>query len=334
MKPKLIIVIAALAALGLAACERDYDPGEKWRGKYRPQVVVNSIICPDSAIRITCVWSRRDDDRSDYKPVRGISGQVMEDGVAVATFAGADSLIETGYFPHAGKKYSLRLSVPDYGEVSADTYIPHPPTATARYNGKRTGDWHMTYYHFGLTPITDAGDVRAVWIIASTQMGDDPLEMTKEHYCNSGYVDPLNGVRDDDAVAAKGSNIGYEYYLRIPRANIAPVGAIAFSIWASEYYTKYIPPEEWPKDEEGFPVRPDDEHVYLSNFYVRVIAPSDDFDEYFRDVYRQQIYNYDPDLPLLDEVVYVHNNIRNGLGIFAGYSAATTVIPYEPEPEQ
>lgn len=237
-------------------------------------------------------------------------------GVVVASFADAEGRIETGYYPHAGKTYTLRLTVPDYGEVSAQTRIPQAPRATARYTEKRNGRWHSAYYHFNVSSVAVGDDVRAAWIMVNKQFDDQKPDRANEYYSRSGYADQLNGVRDDDDVAARGSNIGFEEYLRFPRKNIAAADDIQFSISGYDKGYKRVDYDydDLPLDEQGWPIIPEREYIYLSCFYVQVIAPSDDYDKYHRDVYRQHLYNYDTGIPLLEETVYVYNMYRQRSG--------------------
>ena len=313
--------------LWINGCTQNYDVGNNLKDSFSPKVVVNSVICPDSLIRVKCYWSRRYDDAGGFRAVESFSGELLEDGKRVAAFDNASEEVLIDYRPVAGRKYGLTINVPDYGMVTASTYIPLLPTAVISFKESRRE--FLWYHHFNVSAISQQEPGRAVWIICYEEYDDgSALSRSSELYCNNVFIDQINGVRDDMDVIARGSNIGYEKFIRITSKNIDMASDISFSIWASPGYTDYSDWEDPQYDENGYPIY---KYVYLKYLYVNVIAPSDDYDKYYRSLYKQELYNYDPDMPLFDETVNVYSNIENGLGIFAGYSATTYAHKYEME---
>ena len=261
----------------------------------------------------------------DFRPVESFSGELREDENVIAAFEKASEEILIDYHPVAGKKYELRVHVPGYGKVKASTHVPLPPRADAIYTGERWAGRYDLYHHFNITSISPQEPGRAVWITAYSQYDDGSiLGPSSELYCNNGFIDQINGVRDDMDAMARGSNIGYEKFIRVPFKNIGRTGDISFSFDASEKQS-LMPPYPLPDDWDCSQL----EELPLKYLYVSVIAPSDDYDRYFRSLYKQELYNYDPDMPLFDETVNVYSNVENGLGIFAGYSTSTYTHKYE-----
>ena len=324
MKSLILNAILSFCVFWGISCTQNYNIDSDLKDSFTPKVVVNSIICPDSLIRVKCYWSRRYDEAKDFEAVEVFSGELREERNTIATFKDISGEILLDRYPVAGKTYELRITVPDYDEVRASTYVPLPPGATVSYKESRGG--FMLYHHFNISAISQQEPGRAVWITTHALWGESMLRDGYTYYCNNPFLDQLNAANDEMDNVASGSNVSHDRFIRIPSKNICLAGDISFSFMASDTQTYYPPnpdPEDWDwSQREEWP---------LTYLYVNVIAPSDDYDKYFRSLYKQELYNYDPDMPLFDETVNVYSNIENGLGIFAGYSAATYAHKYETE---
>lgn len=327
---RLLQSLFIIPILLFSECVCDYDIDQRLKKSLVSKVVVNSIICPDSLIRIKCYWSRRYDDTADYRIVESFSGKILEEGVEIASFSDVSGEVLTDRHPVTGKKYELKITIPGYGDVSAATNIPLAPRANIAFKESKAAGRYGLYHHFNVSSIGLTVPARAVWINASLLYGDDYLCDASTYYCNNPFLDQINAANDPMDNTASGSNISFGGgFMRIPYKNIALAGDIAFSFSGGERQYPPVPyplPEEWNWEQY--------EELPLTWLYVNVTAPSDDYDKYFRSLYKQWLYNHDPDLPFLEEIVPVYSNIQNGLGIFAGYNSVSLHHKYNIEEGQ
>ncbi len=138
-------------------------------------------------------------------------------------------------------------------------------------------------------------------------------------FCNNPYIDNVNRAEEVDLT---GESIYLEYRtgdpmyystLRLAQSYIAK--CTSFKI-ASEYVYEY---ENYDNDTKS---------DYLSHVRLVAISPSDDFDRYQKSAYQQAegIYYFDM-TPISFDEVRVYTNVKNGLGIFAGYSRSVVDMP-------
>lgn len=310
---KCLFLLCALICFG---CTYDYEINDDIKN-FKPKVVVNSIIHPNEPIKAVLFWSRHYTERGDFKKVSTFDAELYEDGVLVAQTVAADSIMETTVHPKVGKKYRLKITVPNYGEVTAETYIPAPTAISATYLANKDGGYGK-YQHVRIEQLVASDEFRAVWVRCFGEYENGDIEECDDLYSNSPFPDQINAVLDSDEATARGSNVGFEYFIRVPYQNLGLVLPLDFSVWLYNETMRSTDHNDPPLDEEGNPIWT---LTYKLNFvHVEVLTPSDDYDKYFKTRYKQSLYDYAPDLPFVSEIVPVYCNIQNGLGIFAGYS--------------
>lgn len=317
MKPHLFL----LCTLICFGCNYDYDMNDN-PADFKPQVVVNSIINPDEPVTAVLFWSRHYTEKGDFKQVKKFDAELYEDDALVAQERGADSVFTTTIHPKIGKRYRLKITVPNYGEVTAETHIPTPANASATYVATK-GSPYRTYQHVRVDAITAVERSRAVWVRCLGVYKNEEEDKEEEEECtdlysNSPFPDQINAVLDSDDATYKGSNVGFEYFIRVPYQNLGMIAPLDFSVWLTSNISVSTDRENPPLDETGEPIW----YIYYKLNVVRVdvITPSDDYDKYTKTRYKQSLYDYQPDLPFVSEIVPVYSNVQNGLGIFAGYS--------------
>ena len=286
--------MAALCAAVLSSCiEVDYD----FKGKeFAPRVVVNALITPQEDFSVQLFWSgtyTSEDMR--FEPVSGAEIRLLENGSEVVRCsAAADGGTNTAFRASAGRRYRLEVSVPGYGDLSAETTVPDAPkvrVAHAMYKG-----W---YRHFDMDGLEMPADAKALWIRGVSRYldpytGRGDISDIGEYYTASLFVDQLNGANDAYEADEKGSTIDFERFLRISRENCKAALPLRFSVFGA--------PEE-------------NMHTF------RIIAASDTYDRYFRSRYKQELNSaWDAEENPFVEQITVYSNISNGLGIFAGYN--------------
>lgn len=312
-----------LMLLLFCGCEHDYDIGGD--GEFTPEVVVNSMISPDGPIIVELFWSIPAGEVKDswsefpYPPVETFSLTLIEDGNVLLDAAGfRGGFADTGIVPVCGRTYAVEIDVPGYGRVTAQTSIPEMSSCRFEFM-KRKGD----YTHFSVNDIVSVTDCLSYWIFLRSEYQGEAPEGISEIYSINPYVDQINAVFDSWEMDQRESNIGFEEFIRIPRRNLSAAQPLYFSLRLWKNHTPDYNWEDLPEDEWGNKTWPDP--VPLRRVILDLVAPSDDFDQYHKTLYKQNAYG--GFAPFVFEVLHVYSNIENGIGIFAGY--AQNSIYYE-----
>ena len=311
-------------------CQYDYDINDDIKD-FKPSVVVNGLINPDSTIKIELFWSKHHTDiKNGYKYVVEFSAELYENGTLIKEEECYEGVWKIEYYPKEGYTYSVKFTVPNYGEVEAKTYIPTKADVKAKYTKSAE-----RYQYVTIEQISPNEKMRAVWIRNYGEYkreNRDKIEYVYEPYqyeCENVFMDQINAVLDVYYDGDSGAgDVGFEDFMRIPYSNISASLPVCFSskIFNSNYVDNTD--EDAPVDEWGDPIPVD---ALLAQIRVEVLSPSYNYDKYFKDIYKQEVYGYSPDLPFFGEMVNVHCNIENGIGIFAGYSSTmlTLTLPIE-----
>lgn len=324
------IALLLLPIIACISCKYDYDIGSEFTN-FKPKVVLNSIITPDSVIKIDLVWSKQYLDKTDdYQKVEKFDAELYEDGVLIEKGEYQDGLMLTSIFPKEGKSYNIKINVPNYGEVKAKTNIPKPINTTAHYKQALGSSKWSTYHHIEVSSIAPQERVRSAWIRTYAEyMIENETEIyeikrSNDLYSNNAFAYQLNAVTDKYEVAYKGSEIGYEFFMRIPYVNISNSLPVNFSVlhYLEANYTHMAGENEW-----GYPIY-ENKKALLKTVCVEVTSPSDDYDKHCKSRYKQTILD-SPDLPFFIETVNVYSNVENGLGIFAGCSVTLIKLAIE-----
>ena len=319
----LTLIIISLFA---TSCEYDYDVDKHFGTDFTPQVVLNSIINPDSTIKANIFWTKKNSDTSEFKRVAYTDVKLYKNGALILETESIDGKLNTNVYPEAGATYKMELIVPDYGVVTAKTYIPQPPSSSLKLTKIVEGYSHYnTYCHMEIANLTLNEKRRSVIIKSNGIYEHGVREDSRNYYIDNALCDQFNATNDPFDVAERGSNISHEEYLRVPYANISAALPLNFSIagFGTIYTNIIIGEDEW-----GYPLYEYTEYK-CTDIKVNVISPSDEYDKYLKSAYQQDAFDFD--MPIFNEPIPVHSNVENGLGIFAGYTATTLNIELDTE---
>lgn len=284
MKINRLLSMAVLITVILSSCEVDYDFEDK---DLKRRVVINALITPQEEFVVRLNWSGTYTDGTKFKAVADAEIRLYEDNTEVVNCrAERQGVTTTGFTPTAGRHYRLVVTVPNYGELTGETDIPHAPLASLTYALHK--GW---YRHFDMTELTVAQDAKAVWIRGKRKYKG--FTDVFEYYTTSAFVDQINGANDASEANDKGSTVNFEQFLRIPFENCKAVVPLRFSVFGAE----------------------DEKHVF------QVITASDTYDRYMKSRYKQEL-NTEwgaEENPFVEQIT-VYTNINNGLGVFAGYN--------------
>ncbi len=307
------------------ACEYDYNSNMEVA---IPKVVVNSYINPDSVIVVDLFWSGNVSNRGsgiEYDHVEQFDAKIYENGNVIFDATNLDSTIVTNLYPKEGASYRLEVQVPNYGEVSAETSIPRAPAVNVEMTESRGEGF--AYDHFRVNTIELPDSIRAIYVKSSVHYDHDyekdfAPKNNDYYYATNAYCDQTNTFIDNYDTGITGSSIYFDYYIRVPYIHLSAALPLSYSVmqkgdYFEEVYSGVV--DEWGNE--------DYEVLWFSptHYMVNVIAASSEYDKYVKSSYQQNNYN-----AMSPEIFVIHfpinSNIKNGLGVFAGYSATTVKI--------
>ncbi len=333
------LLLLTLAILSLTACS--YQATFEMPGGFKPKVVLNSFISPKSTIKVDFYWSRlaNDDTQEKQNPPRGIA-TLFEDGKQIASedirVSDAENISSRATFdctPLAGHTYSIVANIEYYGEVSATTYVPKSCDFSAKiakqeliedYNYMHTAGIHTT-----ISDVVPHDNLRSVWfytfgVMTNLTTQTERIERTNYGilFCDNPYVDNVNRV---DEVDLTGEYQYLEYrtgdpmYYSVVRLAQADIDKRDSFKLASEY----VHENGYQGADYKFIVTEN-----MTSVEIAAISPSDDYDRYQKSKYQQDngVYYFDM-TPISFDDVRVYNNVKNGLGIFAGYNTTSVNLP-------
>ena len=308
---------------------------------YKRKIVVESLINPDSVIKVTVAWNRPTNAtyiRSVHTPpieyINGALVQIEENGILILSGTTVNGVLFSDVYPVAGKRYRLTVKVESEIELTAATSIPFP--ADISYSIRKKYDnrclcsyigifdecieitpfYELSYIAVDVNDIVLPPEVQAVWITGYAKFDNDTFPyIGGDLYSNSPYIDQFNVAGEDMDVLLRESNILYERgVIRIQRQAISLALPFTFSKGVSGARRN-----EW--DEEY------GEWKYFYNdgrFLLHITSPSNEYDRYRRSAIKQSLiwgwlFSSDP--------VSVFSNINNGVGIFAGYNTTVVAAP-------
>jgi len=202
--------MTVLITVILSSCEVDYD----FEGKdLKRRVVVNALITPQEEFAVRLNWSGTYTDGTKFKAVADAEIRLYENNAEVINCpADREGITATDFVPTAGRHYRLVVTVPNYGELSAETDIPQAPAGSLVF--ARQKGW---YRHFDMTELTVPDDTKSVWIRGKRRYNG--WKDVFEYYTTSAFVDQINGSNDASEANDKGSTVNFEQFLRIPYEN-------------------------------------------------------------------------------------------------------------------
>lgn len=283
------ILSAVLIFAVCCACEVDYSFDEQ---EFKPRVVVNALITPQEPFTVRLHWSRSYSAQSGFRPVSEAEICLYEDKTEVVRCpANPEGETQTTFQATAGRSYRLVVTVPGYGELSAQTTAPEAPTATVSFALQK--GW---YRHFDVMELSVSPEAKAIWI-RGTERDNNGEKKIDTYHTTSVFVDQVNGANDAYESDEKGSTIDFEQFLRVARENVTAAFPLRFSTFGAA----------------------ENRHTF------RIISASDHYDRYMRSRYKQELNTGESaqENPFIEQIT-VYSNIDNGLGIFAGYNYYTT----------
>lgn len=320
MNKFLLLCIVALCSAG---CFGVYDMGLDLKN-VRPQIVVNSIITPDSLVKVSVMKSKSVADLENaFEAVEGAGVEIFENGSLIFSgVTGKNGIAKGDVRPKAGCSYSLLVRT-EGKELSATTDIPEISAADFSFRQKDAAFGVRAFLFADISSLRPS-DCSGLYIVFENEYENGLRNDADRLFSNSNYVDHINmefvSVENDYKESNMAFNSGF---VRIPASvfgSVAPLSVCSETYWLRTGFY----PVSGKYDEYGYPVYEEVE-LKISEVYFRLISPSTDYDRYCRSVYRQQMLDTSSD-PFVPAGEPIYSNIKNGTGIFAGYSQYKTAF--------
>jgi hypothetical protein len=278
-------ILVLLFAIFQISCEEDYV---LIRGTFKPSIVVNSAFTVNKPWVVSLTYSR---DLLDHKtkitPVIGAEVEIIEKstGLIIPLKEVEDGIYTTDINPpKADKTYELKVNVAGYPQITSSSMAPKNAQVEIISDIVERVDFE----------IKDIGQNYYIWNLIFTNTSN-PIDTT--------YApDPKNLVSSIN----KYNNIaGYLIDLSNPNPNDAESQGPKSSL--------YLPDGEGGNPGSG---QIPDSTAQVKR-YLRFLTVSKDLYAYYKTVEKFGFDNHNSSFSQNPEI---HSNIKNGLGIFAGYT--------------
>lgn len=326
LHPFTLLVIIVFSAINFS-CRKIYNLTDL---PVEPKIVVNSLLNPDSIIKIDLWWSQKQDPNIDkyditFQRVEGARISLYHDNTAIATdiISSANRPITIDHKPQIGSTYKITVDLDGYkyGQIWAETSIPQKPRIDIKHKVK---DRSMHYNMDNVTWHSDAYSMMIAFVnyydpkmIDSLVVGDKhqdvwikgrwPLQISS----TSHLADKFNCYQSE-TVTNDSPDI-YTDFMRIDSRHVPNAFPLNFSV-QKPMSTSVYPEGYWDLPYDKRPTN-------LKNEYelqlITVRATTYEYDRYYKVSLMNTLNSVQS---LVSTIQKVPSNVRNGIGIFAGYS--------------
>ncbi len=267
------------------------------------KVVVNSLFCPDSIMKIHVSLSSGI-HQENIPLVENAICNLYEDGVLVKTFDfQEDGYYNSNYMPIAGKKYRIEVEVPNFEKVWAESEVPLLPDSLS-------GTYFIDYIN-----VWEDGYSTSVEI----EFLDDKSKSNYYEPAFNSYI--FEESKETDQSILSDSELDFlptTYFFsdvlfngQLKKLRLVGGGKGVFSFGGSLFYDEF----------------------YKHNF--KIVS-----EEYykFRKSWTKHVFNQNTDLHYDDPItllflgdpIEMYTNVQGGYGVFAGFNQEEIKIYFQP----
>jgi|GEM_PF-3302617 hypothetical protein len=305
-------------------CIKDYS--FKYNQSVTPKIVVNAIFNPDSIMKIDIHWSKKVDGTNSFARVAGAMVILYRDGTKIGqvTSTTGESYMFLDHYPVVGSEYSITVDLPGHEQVIASTKIPPRPIFESAHK-RSIFEPNRSYNYYSISKISVPDEQNAVIHVVVTSIFEeqyrdrewDYYPSVEGVYISSPYIDPFNSSIDFASNANySGSVEFYSPLFRIEGRNLAK--AFPLSLSTNTGPSKFLYVGEYDAEQT---------EIFMDQ-YVSARNTSPEYDLYIVSLVNYDLYNNGSFSILANQFGTIYSNVKNGLGIFASYSAATDVYKF------
>lgn len=304
-------IILSLILVSLLSCIKTIDFNDE---EYANQLILNSIIWPDSAFQASLSKSTSILE-NDYGPVNPIPDGIMDifenDQLLAHLSSSTGKFRQTDIKPKAGNTYRI-VATSKGKQIEAETTIPLKAEVVAMDTSLVTiGGPHKTItFDFKLKDTPGEDYYRIVLEYEYLTMY--PYNETRTYYLSKNIQ--WGNISDDPVFKSVYSNSGEEIFDMVPenRYNIFPDDIFNGKERSIQVKTNYYTYTSDPSNPQFYAY----EQTIYDRFTLHVQHISKDLYNYLKYL---ELYDYYHENPI-SEPVPVYSNVKNGAGIFAGFN--------------
>lgn len=280
------IVVSILLTFMLASCVSQVDPDFPY---YKGNVVINSLLVPDSVIRVHISESVKSDLPEIFPTIINAKVEITGEKKVFQLVHQGQGFYEADVLPVSGVEYRLGILFPDESLVTATTKVPINPkiytTALKESNlVKVTIEDNLNERNF-------------YWV------GMKERILTSDDFFYETYVysdlllfDDFNRTRDSEV--REGIAYSYHFFARLDDGFFNG-STVSFNI-----------PRKWPRSDD----------IIDYALYVYIINADKHLDQYMKSALIQYELGVIGDMPVFHTPLDIYSNIENGKGIFGSYT--------------
>jgi hypothetical protein len=286
-------IVFTILIVFITGCISNYE-GEFPQSEKKP--VLNALLAADSTFTLRLSWPVDINSTATFEGINNAQVQLWENG---ASLGFAENMNNGSYqlntILKSGSTYNVEVSIPGLKTLTASTVIPIAPSFTV--SRERTkGEW-SDVDHYTLNLGKPSPQVSGVWLYVTELNDDGTLNPAPSMlYSNSSLCDNFN--RSYNSTAEGGYSFSYDYFIRIHGS------LLSFNQNTLQLASFY---------------------AYKSSAFT-VITAGTDYDQYFRTAFLQKYWSPKSDIPFTYQPITVYTNVKNGHGIFAGYTVSTVMF--------
>jgi hypothetical protein len=336
----MIRLIFAIALL-VFSCTQELDlpfPQDK------EQLVLNSILHPDSTIKISLTKTLPlGTTGSEFPIVDNAEIRLYEEDVLIGEPEFQDSIYILDYRPLAGKEYSIEVEVPGFATLKALDVMPGQANVSICFEEDSLGRYDFSAFDILNVYIEDKADEEnAYWIDQLRTYPERPCRFKQDSVAWNGTefitfeFDTIVCPDGGEPLFRKSQASNFVTFSTVPdRFN-----AYIDNLWDGVSYFRYYMRIEDSQHNGGlisFEMGIGNHDDYLTKYQdihdsltqqIIVKSASRHYDRYLKSsvTHLLSLNNYgdeDFDIMPFAEIVQTYSNVENGAGIFAAYNSTT-----------
>jgi hypothetical protein len=288
MQEMKIHIWSIIAVISFISCVREVTPDFS---NFRPDLVINGLMVPDSVVKINITTSLRADEKDIFPAVDDVVAEIS-DGISIYRLFSKGNGNYTGEFnPVCGTTYTLNVVTRNGRTLTAATRIPFIPDIRVT---------SLVEENYIQVTIRDNPSEENYYWIGKKNFDIPENRTTYDAYVESNFLffDDFNRTSSTDRYGR--NTYAYQFYARLTDLSFNGKEA-AFTI-----------PHFWIPAEEL------NRHKY--RFILYVINADRHLDHYMKAALVQYDLSVIGDIPVFHTPVSIYSNISGGKGIFGSYT--------------
>jgi hypothetical protein len=293
MKP---VLFSLVVVIGLVSCVKEVTLDFR---DYQPHLVVNSLLAPDSIMKVNISNSVRSDKEEVFPPVNDASVEITDGENVFKLINRGDGNYTIPVRPVSGGNYALKVISGEGTTMTASSEIPFSP------------EIHLTPIvedNYIQVTILDNPDEKNVYWVGMRGYHVSEKKFIYESYIESNFLlfDDFNRTWSEDRFMRK--TYSYHFYARL--------SDLSFNGRQADFRI----PVYWIKKEDNL-------HDNYRQ-YLYIISADPHLDQYMKTAVVQYELGVIGDMPVFHTPVNIYSNISNGKGIFGSYTICQFDITY------